>query len=124
MNSDGSLSYELRATGPIQNATAAHIHLGARTQNGPVVLFLFGPSAGQNFQAGDLISSGTADDSDVIARPGFTPTIANLVERMRQGRTYVNLHTTAHPGGEIRGQSSSPIAAGISLQRPRVQLEV
>jgi hypothetical protein len=104
LNSDGSLSYELRATGPIQDATAAHIHLGARTQNGPVVLFLFGPSAGQNFQAGDLISSGTAHDPDVIARPGFTPSIASLAERMRQGRAYANLHTAAHSGGEIRGQ--------------------
>ena len=44
LNSDGTLSFELRATGPIQNATAAHIHLGARRQNGPVVLFLFGPT--------------------------------------------------------------------------------
>jgi aldose sugar dehydrogenase len=40
----------------------------------------------------------------VIARPGFTPTIANLIQRMRQGRTYANLHTTAFPGGEVRGQ--------------------
>jgi glucose/arabinose dehydrogenase len=104
LNPDGSLSYELRATGPIQNATAAHIHLGARAQNGPVVLFLFGPSPGQNFQAGDLISSGTARDSDVRPQPRFTPTIADLAERMRQGRAYANLHTTAHPGGEIRGQ--------------------
>jgi hypothetical protein len=103
-NPDGSLSYELRATGPIQNATASHIHLGARAQNGPVVLFLFGPSTGQNFQAGDLIASGTAHDADVIARPGFTPTISNLVARIRQGRAYANLHTTTHPGGEIRGQ--------------------
>ncbi|HKX60515.1 MAG TPA: PQQ-dependent sugar dehydrogenase [Verrucomicrobiae bacterium] len=104
LNADGSLSYEVRATGPIQNATAAHIHLGARAQNGPVVLFLFGPSAGQSFQAGDLISSGTALDSNVIARPGFTNTIANLAERIRQGRAYANLHTTANAGGEIRGQ--------------------
>jgi glucose/arabinose dehydrogenase len=106
LNSDGSLSYEVRATGPIQNATVAHIHLGARAQNGPVVLFLFGPTPPQNFQAGDLIATGTAHDSDVLARPpGFSiPTIANLVERMRQGRAYANLHTSAHPGGEIRGQ--------------------
>jgi glucose/arabinose dehydrogenase len=104
LNADGTLSYELRATGPIQNATASHIHLGARTQNGPVVLFLYGPTTGQNFAAGDLIASGTVNDTNVIARPGFTPTIANLVERMRQGRAYANLHTIAHPGGEIRGQ--------------------
>jgi len=103
-NSDGSLSYELRATGPIQNATASHIHLGARGQNGPVVLFFFASATPQNFQAGDLIASGTAHDADVIARPGFTPTISNLVERIRQGRAYANLHTTAHGGGEIRGQ--------------------
>ena len=28
----------------------AHIHLGARGQNGPIVAFLFGPVPGQNFQ--------------------------------------------------------------------------
>jgi len=106
LNSDGTLSYELRATGPIQDATQAHIHLGGRGQNGPVVLFLFGfVTGGQDFEAGDLIGSGTVSDANVIARPGFTPTIANLVNRMRQGRTYSNLHTTAFPGGEIRGQN-------------------
>lgn len=105
LNPDGTLSYELRATGPIENATQSHIHLGGRGQNGPVVTFLFGLVAGgQSFQAGDLIGSGTLSDSNVIARPGFTPTIANLVARMRQGRTYANLHTTAFPGGEVRGQ--------------------
>jgi hypothetical protein len=44
------------------------------------------------------------EDADVIARPGFSPTIADLLQRMRQGRTYANLHTTAFPGGEVRGQ--------------------
>ncbi len=114
LNPDGSLSFELRATGPIQNATAAHVHLGGRGQNGPVVLFLFSNPAGQDFQPGDLISSGTAHDSDVIPRPGFTPTIANLVNRMRQGRTYSNLHTTAFPGGEIRGQNIVSDRAPVS----------
>jgi glucose/arabinose dehydrogenase len=105
LNPDGTLSIELRATGPIENAIAAHIHLGGRGQNGPVVLFLFSNPTGQDFQPGDLIASGTLHDSDVIPRPRFTPTIANLVNRMRQGRTYSNLHTTAFPGGEIRGQN-------------------
>ena len=104
LNSDGTLSYELRATGPIANATQAHIHLGARGQNGPVVLFLYGLSSPMNFLPGDLIASGTVNDASVIARPGFVPNIANLVERMRQGRAYANLHTSAFPGGEVRGQ--------------------
>jgi glucose/arabinose dehydrogenase len=79
------------------------------------VLFLmpFDP-AGQDFQPGDLIASGTVDDSDVIPRPGFTPTIANLVNRMRQGRTYSNLHTIAFPGGEIRGQNIVSDRAPVS----------
>jgi hypothetical protein len=104
LNSDGTLSFDLIATAPIQDATQAHIHLGARGQNGPVVLFLYGLTDGENFAAGDLIASGTVGDADVIARPGFVPTIANLVERMRQGRAYANLHTLAHPPGEVRGK--------------------
>jgi hypothetical protein len=101
---DGSLAYELRATGPIEDATQAHIHLGGYIQNGPVVAFLFGLNQGTDFEAGDLIARGRITDSDVIARPGFTPSVSNLVQRLRQGRAYANLHTVEHPGGEVRGQ--------------------
>jgi glucose/arabinose dehydrogenase len=104
LNADGTLGFELRATAPIENATQAHIHLGARRQNGPVVAFLlpFNP-AGVDFDAGDLIAQGTLDDAAVGAQTGFDGTVASLVARMRQGRTYANLHTTAFPGGEVRG---------------------
>jgi len=101
---DGTLRFSLRATGPIENATQAHIHLGARGQNGPIVAFLLPlNAAGVNFAAGDLIAEGTLTDADVIARPGFEPTVAALMARIRQGRTYVNLHTVRLPAGEIRG---------------------
>ena len=104
LNADGTLSYELRATAAITGATMAHIHLGARGQNGPIAVMLYGVTSGENFSAGALISSGTIDDDDVAALPGFDGTVAALVERMRQGRAYSNLHTTANPGGEVRGQ--------------------
>ena len=105
LNSDGTVSYELRATAPISDVTQAHIHLGARGQNGPVVAFLFGFVAeGVDFQAGDVIARGVLDDDDVIARPPFDGTLADLLRRMRQGRAYVNVHTIANPGGEVRGQ--------------------
>jgi glucose/arabinose dehydrogenase len=104
LNNNGTLSFELRALRPIENATAAHIHLGASGQNGPAVLFLYGPTAGEDFDTGEVISSGTATDGNVMAQTNFTATIANLAERIRQGRAYVNLHTTDVPSGAIRGQ--------------------
>jgi glucose/arabinose dehydrogenase len=100
---DGTISYELWATGPILQATASHIHLGGYTQNGPVVAFLFS-SAPTDFKAGDLIARGVLTNASVIQKPTFAPTISSLLDRMRQGRTYVNIHTPSHPGGEIRGQ--------------------
>ena len=102
----GTLKFRLEATGPIRRAQQAHIHLGARGQNGPIVAFLlpFNP-AGVDFEEGADIAEGTLTDADVIERPGFDGTVASLVERMRQGRAYVNLHTVANPGGEIRGQA-------------------
>jgi glucose/arabinose dehydrogenase len=103
LNSNGTVNFQLWATTAIHQATASHIHLGAFTQNGPVVAFFFA-SAAQDFKAGDLIAQGTLTDGSVIGKPGFTPSIASLVERIRQGRAYVNIHTLAHPGGEIRGQ--------------------
>jgi glucose/arabinose dehydrogenase len=105
LNVDGTLSYSLRAVAPIQNARQAHIHLGASGQNGPVVAFLFQSFAEADFGAGQVIAEGVLDQGDIIPRlPGFDGSLANLAERLRQGRAYVNLHTTAHPSGEIRGQ--------------------
>jgi glucose/arabinose dehydrogenase len=105
LKDDGSIAFELRATGPLVGVVQAHIHLGGYIQNGPVVAFLLPVhSEGTNFARGDLIAKGSLVDSNVIARPGFEPSISNLVQRLRQGRAYANLHTTNHQGGEIRGQ--------------------
>jgi hypothetical protein len=104
LNHNGSLSYELRATRPIQDVRMAHIHLGGYGQNGPIAAFLFESATPVDFTRNELISRGTLKDENVIARPGFTATVNDLVQRMRQGRTYANVHTTAFPGGEIRGR--------------------
>lgn len=100
---NGTIDFELWASAPIMQATASHIHLGGYLQNGAVVAFLFAGPA-KDFQAGDLMARGTLTDLSVIARPGFAASLTNLWQRMIQGRTYVNVHTTAHPPGEVRGQ--------------------
>ncbi len=104
LNADGTLSYQLVATGPISQARVAHIHLGGRGQNGPTTVFLYGPTDGEDFEEGDIIAEGVITDTDVISRGPFQGGISNLVWRMRDGRTYVNLHTIEHSAGEIRGQ--------------------
>lgn len=99
LKANGTIDYELWAAGPIVAATAAHVHLGAYKQNGPVSVLLYS-SAPKDFQAGDLIARGTISNANVNLVAG----VAAIVERMRQGRAYVNVHTTARPAGEVRGQ--------------------
>ena len=115
LNDDGTLSFELRALSHIEDATQAHIHLGARDRNGPVVAFLMPLNTnGVDFERGDLIAEGVIEDSDVIARTNFVPSVSNLVQRLRQGRAYANLHTITHPAGEARGQIGVSDRAPVS----------
>ncbi len=101
-----ALKFEVQVC-DIANVTAAHIHVGASGTNGPVVLFLFGPNA-PLFSAKEGcedLSSGTLTPLDLIARPALgINTWNDFVMALLAGNTYINVHTTANPGGEIRGQ--------------------
>jgi hypothetical protein len=66
--------------------TVAHIHLGAPGQNGPVIIPL----------------NRTADNTWSV--PASIRLNDNQYEAFRLGNLYVNVHSAANPGGEIRGQ--------------------
>ncbi|MFQ5603862.1 MAG: CHRD domain-containing protein [bacterium] len=90
--------------------TQAHIHLGGRGKNGDIVAFLFGPVAAggtpaPSFTGNGLVAEGTLTSADLTG-PLAGKTIADLAAEMRKNseNTYVNVHTLAHPAGEIRGQ--------------------
>ena len=109
LSKDGSsLSFKLIATN-IDGVTQAHIHCGAADVNGPVVAFLFGFNAA-GVSPNGILSEGTITAADVIPRPdspecpGGVADFDDLVAKIRSGDAYVNVHTLAHPGGEIRGQ--------------------
>jgi hypothetical protein len=94
------LSYRLSVR-DLRDITEAHIHLGRRNENGPIVAWLFGPS--RPVSVTGVLASGRITRRDLVG-PLRGRSIATLVRLMRQGRTYTNVHTVRHPDGEIRGQ--------------------
>ncbi|CAH8768801.1 CHRD domain-containing protein [Paenibacillus dendritiformis] len=86
----------------INRVTQAHIHLGRRGQNGPIVAFLFGPSKfGISVRRG--VIRGVLTSRDLIG-PLKGKTIRDLIREIERGNAYVNVHTIQFPDGEIRGQ--------------------
>jgi acyl dehydratase len=82
----------------LDNVTMAHIHSGAAGTNGPIRVFLYGPTPATSFNGRLAEGSFTAADVTGV-------TFETLLEQMRTGQAYVNVHTTLYPGGEIRGQT-------------------
>jgi hypothetical protein len=85
----------------LDNVTQAHIHMAPAGVNGFPVAFLFGPDPDPSAQNG-VLAEGVITEADLIGP--LTGNFAGLVEALRAGNIYVNVHTSANPGGEIRGQ--------------------
>jgi hypothetical protein len=83
-----ALSYTITING--LNITAAHFH------NGPI-----GVAAGvvKNLTFVNNTATGVWSSTDATQ-----PLTDSLLSELLRGRLYVNAHTTANPGGEIRGQ--------------------
>ncbi len=98
------LSYE-NLEGTI--TTASHIHLGQKSVNGGVMVFFCGGGGRPPCTPTSGTFSGTFSAVDVLgpAAQGIAAgEFAEVVQAIRAGQVYVNVHTNKHPGGEIRGQ--------------------
>ena len=84
VHEDCTVGAKVTASG--MTATAAHIHTGAAGANGPVAV-PFTKTGDNTFEA----PSGAKMNPDQCAA-------------YKAGNTYVNVHSAAHPGGEIRAQ--------------------
>ena len=82
-------------------AAGAHIHCAPEGQNGPVVAFLAGVVNGG--LDGTVKFSATLTGANIV-NAACGATIAELVNSMSSGMTYVNVHSLANPSGEVRGQ--------------------
>ena len=121
VNADGTVDFRLIASN-IDNVIMSHIHCGRPGSNGPIRMWLY-PVIGPSGAPGP---NGSGPHDGVLASGSFTPagvtclsrdvgTDMPLLDAMRAGLTYVNVHTNDgidgpnsgpgdFPGGEIRGQ--------------------
>ena len=112
-----TLSYENIEGGDVLQA---HIHLGQKHTSGMIVVFLCTnlgnapPSATHPTPACPLgpngSVSGTLDASNVIERAAQgvgAGDLAAVIEGIRKGVVYANVHTMVSPSGEIRGNFPS-----------------
>jgi hypothetical protein len=83
VNADGTVSGSVSTTGV--EGTMAHIHQGAKGQNGPVIIPL-------------------TKNGDTYTVPPGTKLNDAQMKAFKEGNLYVNVHTARNKGGEVRGQ--------------------
>ena len=84
----------------IDDVLFAHIHCGAVGVNGPIGVTLF---TGGPVTVNGALASGVITAPDPGNACGWADLDA-VVAALESGDTYVNVHTSVNPGGEIRGQ--------------------
>jgi CHRD domain len=112
--SSDRVDYELQYENLEGNISQAHIHIGQRLANGGIAVWLCGTATipGPVGTPTCPPSPGTVTDSftaaDVVGTAGAQGIAAGefdeLVDAIRDGFTYANVHSSLSPGGEMRGQ--------------------
>jgi CHRD domain len=111
------IRWELRYEDLEGDVTQAHIHFGQRSVNGGISVWLCGnpdPPNNVNPPPGTQLCPpdparirGTTTEDEVVGPSGqgiAATEFDELLEAIRAGVTYANVHSTMFRGGEIRGQ--------------------
>jgi hypothetical protein len=109
---EDSISWELSYRDIPTPVLQAHIHFGQRALGGGISIFLCtnlgnGPAGTQLCPAAGGTVGGMITAAEVIgpAAQGIAPgELGEIIAAIRAGYAYVNIHSQAFPGGELRGQ--------------------
>ena len=106
LSKDGqTLHYKLLAAN-IENLLQAHIHMAPEGVNGPIVVWLYPPAPPAVLIPGKfngVLAEGAITAANLVG-PLVGHPLSDLIDAIEAGNTYVNIHTTQNPAGEIRGQ--------------------
>lgn len=106
LSADGESLHFRLVVANIENVTMAHIHLGPVDDTGPVVAWLYPaapPPALIPGRSQGVLGEGTITSASLVG-PLEGMTLDDLMAAIAEGNTYVNVHTSLLPPGEIRGQ--------------------
>jgi hypothetical protein len=96
-----TVTYTVNVFNLPSGVTASHIHAGAAGTAGPVVVNFAPPLTASN----DFTYTGTVKDTEFLLRPDQGIRSADdMFQAILGGNSYVNVHSSVNPGGEIRGQ--------------------
>ena len=96
-----TVTYTVRVFNLPSGVTASHIHVGSPLTVGPIVVPFLPPVTSSN----DFGFSGVVKDTEFILRPDQgIRTPDDMFQAILGGNSYVSVHSTVNPGGEIRGQ--------------------
>jgi CHRD domain len=107
-----AIDYRLSYGGMESAVRQAHIHFGAVGQSGGISVFLCsnmgnGPAGTQACPAQPATITGTIRPGDVIGPDSqgiAAGEFGELLDAIRAGATYVNVHTMGRAAGEVRAQ--------------------
>jgi hypothetical protein len=111
--------YQLRVE-KIQDVYMAHLHMGASNQEGLLAVWLYPPrkhnSAKRTIKEefNGTLAEGVIKQEDL--KDGLA--LEDLIESLRRGNAYVNVHTRNFIMGELRGQVETDQYVGLREEDP------
>ena len=101
----GNIWYLINITG-IDKVTAAHIHSGALGEKGPILASFFGSNDTITGNINGTLTQGNIT-GEMLEGPSVSDQLSEIALGMKNGSTYVDVHTVDYPNGEVRGQIMS-----------------
>jgi len=109
VTASNSLLYTVSFAGLTAPATASHVHIGTPGIAGPIIFPLANtPAATSGMYSGTLTAAKLING----ASTGIS-TFADALNAIQSGNTYINIHSSLYPGGEIRGQLTTPAVSSV-----------